>query len=118
MKEWFNSNLGLQTDAYGTNFEWRQTENSDKKGFTQWSPFNMESKYMEPSKKEFMINYQVDDIVKLVDELRSSGVGILDKIEEFEYSKFVPLLDPKGNKIELWEPNDVDYDKIVARRTF
>jgi len=118
MKDWYKLNLGLETDAYGTNFEWRQTEDSDKKGFTQWSTFSMDSKHMRPSEKEFMINYRVADIVKLVEELRSNGVQILDEIEEFEYGKFVHLLDPEGNKIELWEPNDVEYDKIVEGRTF
>lgn len=117
MKEWYKQNLGLQTDAYGTNFEWRLADSPDKKGFTQWSPFAQDSRYMQPSLKEFMINYRVADIESLVEELRKNGIQVLDEIEVFEYGKFVHLLDPEGNKIELWEPNDIEYEKIVDGRT-
>ncbi|SDY47190.1 MULTISPECIES: VOC family protein [Rhodonellum] len=117
MKEWYADHLGLQTDAYGTNFEWRQAEHSEKKGFTQWSTSSENSQHYHPSQKEFMINYRVEDITRLVEELKKDGVTILDEIEAFEYGKFVHLLDPEGNKIELWEPNDTEYDKIVEGRT-
>jgi predicted enzyme related to lactoylglutathione lyase len=117
MKEWYKQNLGLQTDAYGTNFEWRLADSPDKKGFTQWGPFAQDSRYMQPSLKEFMINYRVADIESLVEDLRKNGIQVLDEIEVFEYGKFVHLLDPEGNKIELWEPNDIEYDKIVVGRT-
>lgn len=117
VKEWYNKHLGLETDAYGTNFEWRQGADPDKKGFTQWSPFSDKTGYFEPSKKEFMINYRVENLVKLVEQLKKEGVTVLDEIETFEYGKFVHILDVEGNKIELWEPNDVEYDKIVDGRT-
>lgn len=64
-----------------------------------------------------MINYRVENLTLLVEELRKDGVKILDEIEEFDYGKFVHLLDPEGNKIEFWEPNDIEYDKIVEGRT-
>ena len=117
MKDWYKTNLGLDTDQYGTNFEWRQGEDSSKKGFTQWSPFSESTKYFEPSTKEFMINYRVENLELLVEELVKNGVTIADKIESFEYEKFVHILDIEGNKIELWEPNDIEYDKIVGGRT-
>ena len=117
MKEWYKTNLGLDTDQYGTNFEWRQGEDFSKKGFTQWSPFSESTKYFEPSTKEFMINYRVENLELLVEELVKNGVTIADKIESFEYEKFVHILDIEGNKIELWEPNDIEYDKIVGGRT-
>lgn len=117
MKEWYKTNLGLDTDQYGTNFEWRHGEDSSKKGFTQWSPFSESTKYFEPSTKEFMINYRVENLELLVEELVKNGVTITDKIESFEYGKFVHILDIEGNKIELWEPNDIEYDKIVDGRT-
>jgi len=118
LKEWYNKHLGLQTDAYGTNFIWRHGEDATKKGHTQWSPFKAGTKYFNPSKKPFMINYRVEDLEKLVTLLKEEGVTILDKIETFEYGKFVHILDGEGNKIELWEPNDEEYDKIVDGRTF
>ncbi len=117
VKTWYKKHLGLDTDAYGTNFEWRQADDSTAKGFTQWSPFSENTKYIEPSQKDFMINYRVENIEKLVEELKKEGVNVLDNIEKFEYGKFVHILDIEGNKIELWEPNDIEYDKIVEGRT-
>lgn len=117
MKEWYKIHLGLDTDQYGTNFEWHQGADSTKKGFTQWSPFSETTKYFQPSEKDFMINYRVENLEALVEELKKEGVTITDKIETFEYGKFVHIMDPEGNKIELWEPNDIEYDKIVTGRT-
>lgn len=117
MKQWYGEHLGLQTDDYGTNFEWRQADNPDKKGFSQWSTMSENTKHMEPSKKDFMINYRVENLEWLVEQLRAEGVTICDEIEAFEYGKFVHIFDPEGNKIELWEPNDIEYDKIVEGRT-
>jgi len=117
MKEWYKKNLGLDTDEYGTNFEWRQGEDATRKGFTQWSPFTETTKYFEPSQKEFMINYRVENLEELVEELKKDGVTITDSIEIFEYGKFIHIMDPEGNKIELWEPDDIEYDKIVGGRT-
>lgn len=117
VKDWYKTFLGLDTDKYGTTFEWIQSSNPDKKGFTQWSTFSENSKYFDPSTKDFMINYRVDNLIELVAKLSSSGVTILDKIESFDYGKFVHVLDVEGNKIELWEPFDSEYDKIIDGRT-
>src|SRR5210317_769766 len=87
MKEWYSKHLGLKTDKYGTSFEWRQADEGKKKGFTAWSTFKQDTKYMEPSDKEFMINYRVKDLNWLVKELKKEGVTIVDDIEEFEYGK-------------------------------
>lgn len=117
VKSWYKNHLGLNTDTYGTSFEWRENTDSSKKGYTQWSPFKNDTTYFEPSNKEFMINYRVVNIEALVNQLKSEGVTILDEIETFDYGKFVHILDPENNKIELWEPNDEEYDKIVEGRT-
>lgn len=117
LKEWYSTHLGLQTDEYGTNFEWRQASDSTKKGFTQWSPFSANTTYFEPSEKDFMINYRVADLEALVKLLKEEGVTVLDEIEVYEYGKFVHIMDPEGNKIELWEPNDDVYDTLVDGRT-
>jgi len=117
IKEWYKTHLGLNTDQYGTSFEWRQGADSTKYGFTQWSPFNENTKYFEPSEKQFMINYRVENIEALVEELKKSGVTFVDSIETYDYGKFVHIMDLENNKIELWEPNDVEYDKIVEGRT-
>jgi predicted enzyme related to lactoylglutathione lyase len=117
LKEWYKTHLGFDTDQWGTNFEWRQGADPSQKGFTQWSPFTETTEYFAPSQKEFMINYRVEDLEALVAVLKQEGVTVLDEIEAFEYGKFVHILDGEGNKIELWEPNDVEYDKIVEGRT-
>ena len=117
MKEWYRAHLGLDTDDYGTNFEWRQGGNPALKGFTQWSPFAGETTYFDPSDSDFMVGYRVENIEELVELLKAEGVTVLDPIEAFEYGKFVHILDLEGNKVELWEPNDEEYDKIVVGRT-
>lgn len=117
VKAWYKKHLGFDIDEYGTCFEWKQAEGIDKKGFTQWSPFKEGSNYFEPSKKEFMMNYRVENLDFMLAELEKEGVTILDKIQTFAYGKFVHILDNEGNKIELWEPNDIEFDKIIVGRT-
>jgi predicted enzyme related to lactoylglutathione lyase len=106
MREWYQKNLGLITNEYGATFEWYEGADNTKKGSTQWSPFDETTKYFEPSPKDFMINYRVENLVELVEQLKKEGVTIVDKIETFDYGKFVHIVDVEGNKIELWEPND------------
>ncbi|CAN5172269.1 VOC family protein [soil metagenome] len=104
--EWYKTHLGINTNDYGANFEWREESDSTKKGSTQWTPFKETTKYFEPSTKEFMINYRVDNLEALVEELKKEGVTIVDKMETYDYGKFIHIMDPEGNKIELWEPID------------
>lgn len=103
-KEWYKTHLGIDAGPYGTSFEWRHEDNPEKKGTTQWNPFKEETKYFEPSSKDFMINYRVENLEALVDELIKGGVTIVDKIESYDFGKFVHIMDPEGNKIQLWEP--------------
>ncbi len=112
LRAWYQEHLGLQTNPYGAVFEWYQGADSTKKGFTQWSPFKETTKYFEPSAKDFMINYRVENLESLVADLRKAGVQITDTIEKYDYGKFVHIMDPEGNKIELWEPDDVAYEKM------
>lgn len=109
MKEWYGENLGLATNEYGSMFEFRESDNPEKKAYLQWSPFSEKTKYFEPSQKEFMINYRVENIEDLVKELKAAGVEVLDDIESYDYGKFVHIMDPEGNKIELWEPVDETF---------
>ncbi len=117
IKQWYSKHLGLKTDNYGTTFEWRQAEDATKKGYTQWSPFADKTTYFEPSKREFMINYRVENLEWLVGELRKEGVTICDEIKSYDYGKFVHILDCEGNKIELWQPNDEVYETIIEAST-
>lgn len=112
VRAWYQKHLGLNTNEYGAVFEWRQGADTTKKGFTQWSPFNEKTKYFEPSTKEFMINYRVEHLEALLDQLRKDSVTIVDTIEPAEYGKFIHIMDIEGNKIELWEPNDLAFEKL------
>jgi len=117
MREWYKEHLGLVTNEYGSLFEFRSTDNPDQKGYLQWSPFADKTKYFEPSKKDFMINYRVENLEKLIEELRKEGVEIVGEIESFDYGKFAHILDLEGNKIELWEPVDNVFTKLYEGET-
>lgn len=116
-KDWYQKHLGLQTDEYGTSFEWRDAEEPKKKGYTAWSPFDDKTNYFGESGQDFMINYRVENLEELVKQLESEGVKIVDQIESFEYGKFVHIEDPNGHRIELWEPIDEEYEKILDVKT-
>lgn len=109
MRQWYETHLGLNTNQYGAVFEWRHATDSTRKGFTQWSPFKESTTYFA---KDFMINYRVADLEGLVEELTKEGVTVVDTIQSVDYGKFVHILDIEGNKVELWEPNDIEYEKL------
>lgn len=106
MKSWYSEHLGIKTDQYGSMFESRNMQNPDEINYLQWSTFKEDTKYFQPSEKQFMINYRVKNMEALVEQLKKEGVTVVDSIEEFEYGKFVHIMDPEGNKLELWEPVD------------
>jgi len=103
-REWYSKNLGIETNDYGSSFETRNLSRPEEVNTLQWTPFKKGSDYFAPSKKEFMINYTVQNIEALVEQLKAKGVTVLDSIASYDYGKFVHILDPDGNKIELWEP--------------
>jgi predicted enzyme related to lactoylglutathione lyase len=104
MNEWYKTHLGLDTNDWGATFEWRENDDPTKKASTQWSTFPDTTKYFEPSTKEFMINYRVENLEALVEELKKEGVTIVDDLQVFDYGKFIHIIYAEGNKIELWEP--------------
>lgn len=101
--EWYQKHLGLNANPYGATFEWYESPDSSTKAQTQWTPFGENSKYFD---KDFMINYRVENLEALVDELKKEGVIIVDQIETYDYGKFVHILDGEGNKVQLWEAID------------
>ena len=106
VNEWYKVHLGFDTSPYGTSFEWREINDSTKKGLTQWNPFPENTKNFAPSTKDFMINYRVENLAALVEELKKENVTIVDTMETYDYGKFVHILDLEGNKIQLWEPKN------------
>jgi len=106
-KNWYKKHLGFNTDDWGCTFWWKDKEGNDCS--TQWSPFKKETTYFEPSKKDFMFNYRVENLTELLTALKDEGVTVIDKVEEYEYGKFGWIIDLDGNKIELWEPKDAAF---------
>ncbi len=104
VKEWYRNHLGFNTDDYGTTFWWKDIKGNDCS--TQWSPFSAETTYFEPSQKEFMQNFRVQDLESLLKKISQEGVTIVGDMQTYEYGKFAWILDLEGNKIELWEPID------------
>lgn len=102
-RNWYAKNLGFDVDDWGSTFESRDREKPEEITSLQWSPFKKDDTYFAPSKKEFMVNYRVQNIEGLVSQLKENGVTILDNIETYDYGKFVHIMDEDGNKIELWE---------------
>lgn len=105
LARWYEEHLGVEPkpDGYVT-FDWREAEDPERRGYTVWTPFAKDTRYFEPSTADFMINYRVDDLQALLQILREEGVEVDDRVEEYEYGKFGWIMDPEGNRIELWEP--------------
>ena len=116
-KEWYSKNLGLEINQWGSSFEFRNANRPEEINYLQWNPFKKGSEYFAPSKKEFMINYRVQNIEELINKLKENGVIILDNIETYDYGKFVHIMDAEGNKIELWEPIDSVFTAMGGEST-
>ncbi len=104
IKEWYATHLGIPVDSYGWTFWWKDKDGNECS--TQWSPFEAKTNYFAPSEKPFMMNYRVHDLEALLKVLKEEGVTIVGEMETYDYGKFGWIVDPEGNKIELWEPID------------
>lgn len=104
--QWYEKHLGIQRapDGSGAMFEWRDNNEPGQKGMTVWSIFPRDSKYFDPSASSFMFNYLVDDLDALLKALQEEGVQIDPRREDYDYGRFAWIMDPAGNRIELWEP--------------
>ena len=102
---WYKRHLGIDVQKWGgAAFSWTDAEGKPVAGTTAWSIDSMKSDHYSPSTAPFMVNYRVDDLHALVKALREEGCNVLDKIDDSEYGKFGWVIDPEGNKVELWEP--------------
>jgi len=105
LRAWYRAHLGLDVQEWGgATFQWDDSALPDRPGATVWSVFPASSKYFDPSPAPFMINCRVADLVRLLGELRAEGCAVDDKTEESEFGKFGWVMDPEGNRVELWEP--------------
>jgi predicted enzyme related to lactoylglutathione lyase len=111
IKEWYRKHLGFDTTEWGCSFLWKDLHKPDaaQPARTEWSPFKNDTDYFLPSDKPFMFNYRVENLVELLKALREEGVTVVGEMQEFPYGKFAHIMDPDGNKIELWEPKDEGF---------
>ncbi|MFO0603993.1 MAG: VOC family protein [Polyangiales bacterium] len=102
---WYKTHLGIDIQEWGgAVFAWKGPDSPEGVGSTVWNPFPADTKYFAPSEAPFMINYRVADLHALLAALRAEGVRVEEKVEESEYGKFGWVVDPEGNKLELWQP--------------
>jgi predicted enzyme related to lactoylglutathione lyase len=102
---WYRKHLGIEAAEWGgTTFDWRSADNPSGEGKTVWSVFGTNSECFAPSNSRFMINYIVADLHGLLALLRAEGCAVDDKVDDSEYGKFGWVMDPEGNRVELWEP--------------
>ncbi len=103
--EWYRARLGMEIDEHRVHqFRWRRDDESAQRETTVWSAFKADTKYFEPSQATFMMNFIVDDLDAMLAQLREAGVTVDARIEESEYGRFAWVMDPEGNRIELWQP--------------
>ncbi|RUL77579.1 VOC family protein [Dyella choica] len=102
---WYRTHLGVEVQDWGgAAFQWKGPDNPEGIGTTVWSPFAADTSHFAPSPAAFMINYRVEDLHALLTTLRAEGVQVDEKVEESEFGKFGWVVDPDGNKVELWQP--------------
>lgn len=105
LQAWYKTHLGIDVQDWGgTAFTWTDAAGNPMAGTTIWSIGPEEGDYYAPSKATFMINYRVEDARALAAVLKDEGCTVLDKIDELEYGVFAWVIDPEGNKVELWQP--------------
>ena len=106
LAKWYQQHLGLKTDSPEAPviFNWRYADDPDKSGMTVWTPFPHDTDHFNPSRASFMMNYIVADLDGLLEALRREGVTVDDKRDDSEFGKFGWIMDPEGNRIELWQP--------------
>jgi predicted enzyme related to lactoylglutathione lyase len=105
LRDWYQKHLGIDVQSWGgTVFAWTDSAGKATKGSTVWTISPADGKHFAPSKSSFMVNYRVEDLAALLAALREEGCDVLEKTEDSEYGKFGWVMDPEGNKVELWQP--------------
>ncbi|MCU0419786.1 MAG: VOC family protein [Cyclobacteriaceae bacterium] len=112
IKQWYETHLGMKMDEWGFAFKWIDPNHPQASSLasTAWSPFPDNTSYFAPSDKSFMINYRVANLEALLAALKAEGVEVVGEMQVYSYGKFGWILDPDGNKIELWEPKDEGFE--------
>ena len=105
-RDWYNKHLGLNAEQYGAMLPWRHIDEPEKKGYTLWSTFKADTSYFGASGQDFMVNYRVENLERLLAQLKEEGIEQVGEMQVHDYGKFAHITDPEGNRIELWEAND------------
>ena len=106
-RNWYSKHLGLEFSEWGGwGWEWRDRDDPDRVGRTEWAPFKADTEYMAPSDQPFMMNFRVDDLDAMIQQLTAAGIELIGEPEDTEYGKFAWVMDPNGIKLELWQPPD------------
>lgn len=101
---WYRDHLGIEVSDWGAQFQWSADPVQGEQAYSIWSPFKDDTTYFAPSEKPFMINFRVDDLHALLAQLRGAGCAVDEKVDESDFGKFGWVMDPEGNRVELWEP--------------
>ncbi len=105
LRAWYHTHLGIDVQDWGgAAFSWTDEAGNPAKGTTVWSISSAGGDYFAPSTSSFMINYRVADLAGLLEVLRREGCEVVEKTEDSEFGKFGWVMDPEGNKVELWQP--------------
>lgn len=105
LRAWYQKHLGIDVQQWGgTAFTWADGAGNPTNGTTVWTIFASSGNHFGPSKSTFMINYRVEDLAGLLQALRKEGCDVLEKTDDSEFGKFGWVMDPEGNKVELWQP--------------
>ena len=113
---WYQKHLGFKVNEYGSLFQGREFEEPDERTLLQWAPFKSDTEYFKPSEKEFMLNYRVSNLEELLPVLKKEGVEVVGEIQSFPYGKFAHIMDPEGNKVELWEAKNEGLDSELENQ--
>lgn len=107
LRDWYKRHLGIDVQQWGgAAFSWADAAGKPAGGMTIWSVSSEKDEHFAPATAPFMVNYRVDDLHALIKVLREEGCNVLEKVEDHEYGKFGWVIDPEGNKVELWQPPD------------
>ena len=104
LSSWYEKHLGMRMEEFGAAILKWEDDTAEDKGITVWHVADRDSDWFSPSESTFMINYRVDDLEAMVEQLTAAGIDILQGPEYHENGAFAWIMDPEGNKIELWEP--------------
>ena len=105
LRNWYRLHLGIECEKEnGAIFKWRKADDLNAERYTVWSPFPADTDYFAPSTKPFMINLQVENLDEVLTQLKAEGVDVDPRVESYDYGKFGWIMDPEGNRVELWEP--------------